>query len=118
MSKMNREVRRICKGDAMTGPGKYLVWTFPSVKNRLVERFPDAPLAEIFEIVRTQLSIRAEDGSRAPFPYAPGVRLLTVQEKTSQGRYRITPVYEISEPDRAVDVLDVGVVKLEETDGA
>jgi hypothetical protein len=98
----------------MAGSAKYLVWIFPVVVRRLGERFPEAPLKEILQIVRDTLTTRALEGRKAPFPYAAGVQLLTVEERTSQGGYRITPLYEIAAMDHAVDVLDVGVFRLED----
>jgi hypothetical protein len=98
----------------MAGSAKYLVWIFPVVVRRLGERFPEAPLKEILQIVRGTLTTRALEGRKAPFPYAAGVQLITVEERTSQGVYRVTPLYEITEMDHAVEVLDVGVFRLED----
>jgi hypothetical protein len=97
----------------MAGSEKYLVWIFPVVVRRLGERFPKAPLKEILQIVRSTLETRALEGRKAPFPYAAGVQLLTVDERTSQGLYRVSPLYEMSKLDHAVEVLDVGVFRLE-----
>ena len=98
----------------MPGSEKYLVWIFPVVVQRLRERYPKAPLKEILQVARGALAARALDGRKAPFPYAVGVQLLTIEERTSQGLYRISPLYEVIKMDHAVDVLDVGVVRLEE----
>jgi len=90
----------------------YLVWMFPVVRDRLQQRFPSVPLAEILEVVRVELGPRAEEGRQAPFPYPSGVFLLTLENNTSQGRFRITPLYEFSREDRAVEVLDIGIVRV------
>jgi hypothetical protein len=98
----------------MADKGKYLIWTFPVVKKRLEARYPALPLSEILGLLRSKLSSHANEGRQAPFPYAMGVRLLTFEAETSRGRYRVTPLYEMSGQDNAVEVLDVGVVSLDE----
>jgi hypothetical protein len=102
----------------MAGSEKFLVWIFPVVVRKLGERYSEAPLKEILQIVRDLLATRALEGKKAPFPYAPGVLLLTVEEQTTQGPYRISPLYELATLDHAVEVLDVGVVELEAGDDA
>ena len=97
----------------MSGEKKYLIWIVPMVRDRLLRRFPTAPMKEILQLVRERLSTRAKEGRPAPFPYPSGVLLLTIEEDTTLGKYRITPLYEIKGDDNAVDVLDVGMVRLE-----
>src|SRR5947209_5157055 len=98
----------------MAGSEKYLVWIFPAVMRKLGERYSDVPLKELLNVVRDSLARRAPEGRKAPFPYAGGVFFLTVEEQTSEGAFRITPVYEITKMDHAVEVLDIGIVRMEE----
>jgi|SRR5579862_1456637 len=93
---------------------KYVVWSFEEVKESLQRRFPGAPLGEILRILTETLILRAEEGRRAPPPYGPGAMTLTIEELTTQGLYKITALYEIFKEDQAVDLFDVGLVKLEE----
>lgn len=98
----------------MAGSEKYLVWIFPAVMRKLGERYSDVPLKEILKVIRDSLASRAPEGRKAPFPYAAGVLLLTVEELTSEGAFKITSVYEITKMDHAVEVLDIGIVRMEE----
>ena len=89
----------------------YSVWLAMPLLKELPGRYVDYPLPALLKDLRSKLSHQADAGRAAPFPYV-GVLMQVFEVEAAKGRYRVTPLYQIDRDDDAVEIVEIGIVRL------
>ncbi|HEX7896622.1 MAG TPA: hypothetical protein VF950_02605 [Planctomycetota bacterium] len=80
------------------------------VLDKLRSQFSHFSLREIIAHLQALTDLDWNTGTRRPFPYVQGTLVLSRTLETSQGTVDVFLEYEIDRLDRAVNVMDIGIV--------
>ena len=89
----------------------YSVWVPRTLLKDLPRRYPAFPLSSLLKELRSELAEHADEGRVAPFPYA-GSLMQAFEIDTEEGRFRATSLYQIDRADNAVEMFEVGIVRV------